>query len=161
MVLDWSAIFAGIAALGSILGLIYSVRLHRDNIRKEFILWALQEIKSPAQRDARKYLWYLERKENSNRRKKLIDGIRKDDPKVIDSANYGKIRSMLALFNEIGYFWSKGRFGDIKDARALFLQIPSTWKVAKPYVEAIRTQPNQESVFGYFEVIAKKLDKAK
>jgi len=160
MAVDWSAIFAGIAAFVSIVGLIYSVRQHRDNIRKEFILWALQEIKSPAQRESRKYLWFLDREENSAKKKKLIDGIKKDDPKIIDSEDYGKIRSMLALFNEIGYFWSKARYGDIKDARALFPQIPSTWKVAKPYIDAIRTQPNQEGVFGYFEIIAKKLDKS-
>ena len=36
--MDLSAIFAGIAAVTAVAGLVFSVRQHRDNIRKEFLL---------------------------------------------------------------------------------------------------------------------------
>lgn len=161
MIADWSAIFAGIAALVSVIGLIYSVHQHKDNIRKQFILWALEQMQSPTQRESRKLLWSLDRKGNFAKRKKFIDGIIKGDPKVMDSDDYGKIRSMFALFSQIGYFWSRAGYGDIRDVRALFPQITSTWVISQPYIEAIRTRPNQSESFKHFELLAKKLEKRK
>ena len=107
--MDWSAIFAGAAALTSIIGLIYSVRQHRDNIRKEFILWALQQMQSQSQRETRAYFWYLNRKEDIKKKQKLIDGIRNGDMKIIYGEDYGKIKSFLCALQPDWIFLVKGR----------------------------------------------------
>ena len=121
MVADWSAIFAGIAAFVSIIGLVYSVRQHRDNIRREFILWALEQMQSPSQRENRRYLWYLHRIENKEKKQKMIAGIKKGKGSTLK--DYGKIREAFALFDHIGYFWARAGYGNMRDVKALFPQI--------------------------------------
>jgi hypothetical protein len=155
--MDWSAVFAGIAALTSITGLVYSVQQHRDNIRKEFILWALEQMQSPDQREARSYLWHLHRTEKE--KQALAKGIESGSPKTFDSKEYSKIRSAFALFDQIGYFWFKAGYANIRDIQALFPQILRMWNVSKPYIEAIRSRPHQEDTFAYFELLAKRLEK--
>jgi len=159
--MDWSAIFAGAAALTSIIGLIYSVRQHRDNIRKEFILWALQQMQSQPQRETRAYFWYLNRKENIKKKQKLIDGIRNGDMKIIYGEDYGKIRASFALFSQIGYFWSKAGYGNINDVRALFPQMLTIWDISQEYIDAIRSRPNQSTSYIYYEKLVLKLNKGK
>ena len=121
MVADWSAIFAGIAAFVPIIGLVYSVRQHRDNIRREFILWALEQMQSPSQRENRRYLWYLHRIENKEKKQKMIAGIKKGKGSTLK--DYGKIREAFALFDHIGYFWARAGYGNMRDVKALFPQI--------------------------------------
>jgi len=159
--MDLSAIFAGIAALVSVIAFAYSVRQHKDNIRKEFILWALEQMQSPAQRETRRLLWYLSRKENEKKKKKIIDGIKKSDLKILYSEEYAKIRGAFALFSQIGYFWSKAGYGNMKDVQALFPQIPDTWNISQPYIEAIRSRPNQSDSFKNFEELASRIKKGK
>ena len=159
--MDWSAIFAGIAALVSIIGLVYSVRQHRDNIRKEFILWALEQMQSQPQREVRAYLWYLNREENKKKKTKLISGIRNGEMKVIYGDDYGKIRSAFALFSQIGYFWSKAGYGNISDVRALFPQMLTIWEISQEYIDAIRSRPNQSTSYMYYENLIMKLKKRK
>jgi hypothetical protein len=159
--MDWSAIFAGIAALTSIAGLVYSVEQHRDNIRKEFILWALEQMQSPTQRDARRFLYNLNLEENSKKRQKIINGIKSGDPKILDSEDYGKIRAAFALFGQIGYFLLKSNYGNIKDVKALFPHLIRIWDIGAPYITAMRGRPNQERSFLYFEKLVAKLKKVK
>ena len=159
MTTDWSAIFAGIAALVSIIGLIYSVRQHRDNVRKEFILWALEQMQTPTQRENRRYIWYLNRTENKKKKQRMIAGIRKGQGPILKE--YGKIREAFALFNHIGYFWAKAGYGNMQDVSALFPQILTMWDISQDYIEAIRSRPNQETSFSYYEQLALKLKKVK
>lgn len=158
--MDWSAIFAGIAALVSIFGLVYSVRQHQDNIRKEFILWALEQMQSPEQRDARGYIWHLHRKENKGKKRVFIKGIISGAPKILDGEGYAKIRMVFALFNQIGYFWAKAGYGDLKDVIALFPQILDIWDASESYIEAIRSRPQQSKSYDYFETLALKFKRA-
>ena len=159
--MDWSAIFAGIASLVSVIALAYSVRQHKDNVRKEFVLWALEQMQSPAQRETRSFLWYLNREENAKKKKKIIDGIINGDPKIMYGEDYAKIRSTFALFSQIGYFWLKAGYGDVNDVRALFPQMLRIWDIAQEYIEAIRSRPNQATSFRYYERLVLKLKKGK
>ncbi len=155
--MDISAIFAGIASLTAIIGLIYSVRQHRDNIRKEFILWALQQMQSSEQRESRGAIYFLDRPENLKKKQKLIDGIVSGDEKTLYGEEYSKLRAMLALFNEIGYFWSKVGYGNTQDIKALFPQLPELWIISLPYISAIRERPGQEKSYLFYEQLVIKI----
>lgn len=159
--MDWTAIFAGVAALTSILGLAYSVFQHKDNIRKEFVLWALKEFQSPAQRDARAMIYYLHRESNSERRKEFINGIRNGEAKILYGKQFSNIRSVFNLCNYIGYFWVDKSYGNMKDLQALFPFIANLWDLSEPYIAAMRSRPYQDKSFMYFEKIAQRLRKLK
>jgi hypothetical protein len=157
--MDWSAIFAGTAALTSIAGLVYSVRQHRDNIRKEFLLWVIGQLQSPEQREARALVFWLNGQDNEStiRKQALLDGIASNSIDTLYGDDYKKIRLVFALFNNIGYFWSRLGYGEIKDARALFPQVLEIWELGRPFIMAIRNRPNQGDSFYYFEKLVEKL----
>ena len=156
--MDWSAIFAGIATVVAIAGLVYSVRQHRENIRREFLLWAVQQIQSPEQREARGLIGKLDRPENSHQKQELIDGIAKGKEEVLYGEEYHKIRMVFALFSHIGYFWSRLGYAELEDAKALFPQAVLIWDIGQPYINAIRGRPNQSDSFRNFEKLVKKLN---
>ena len=159
MAADWSASFAGIAAVISILGLIYSVRQHRENVRREFILWALAQMQSPVQRENRRFLFYLNQEENYQKKQRMVTRIRKG--KGVTLKNYGKIREAFALFDHIGYFWAHAGYGNLGDIKALFPQIERMWEIAQDYIDVIRSRPNQSTSHPYYEELAVKLKKVK
>lgn len=155
--MDWSAIFAGIATVVAIAGLVYSVHQHRENIRKEFLLWAVQQIQTPEQREGRGLIWRLNRKENDEQRLKIINGIKEGSEEAIYGEELYKIRAVFALLSHIGYFWFRLGYGKIEDARELFPQAISIWDTGLPYINAIRTRPKQSDSFRNFEKLVTKM----
>ena len=155
--MDWSAIFAGGAALISVIALVYGIHQHRDTVRKEFIIWALEQMQSPSQRETRALLWRLNRPENESKKMKIIEGIVSGKEKVLYGKDVSQFRAAFALYSQIGYFWAKLGYGNLKDVKNLFPQFPDLWRISEPYITAIRGRPHQSESFLYFEKIAKKL----
>jgi len=150
--MDWSAIFAGIAALTAIAGLIYSIRQHRNNVRNEFLLWAIERLDASDQREGRGLVFILGKDEE--KKQELIERIEKGE---LYGEDYNKIRSVFTLFNQIGYFWLRFGYGKREDALTLFPQIIRIWEIGKPIINAIRSRPGQSASFVYFERLARKL----
>lgn len=85
----------------------------------------------------------------------------KGKEKTLFGYEYGKLRAMLALFSEIGYFWAKLGYGNIQDVKALFPQLIELWDISQPYIIAIRGRPGQEKSYFYYEQLVRKLNAAK
>lgn len=54
-----SAIFSGVAAFAAAVALFISSKERKDNIKKEFIIWALERLRHPEQREAREIIFTL------------------------------------------------------------------------------------------------------
>ena len=159
--MDWSAIFAGIATLVAVAALIYGIVQHRETVRREFLLWAIEQISAPDQRFARKLIFDLNMEENKQRHDELIAGIREGKRELLQSEELGRIRSAFALFDTIGYFLGRLGYGNMRDAKSLFPQAVRIWEIGLPYIQAYRERPNQEDSFRNFELFAAKLKRAK
>lgn len=154
--MDWSAIFAGVAGLAAIIGLVYSAMQHRDTIRKDFLLWAIGQMDSPNQREGRRLIFWYGKKENETALTRFANSI--ENGKGINSKKYGTIRSAFALHNYISFFW-KEKYIKGSDVLSVFPQFIEMWKNGEPIIQAIRKRPNQASSYLMFEDFAKYLDK--
>lgn len=156
--MDWSAIFAGVASLAAIIGLLYSSKQHRDNLRKEFLLWAISQMDSQYQREGRRLIFLYRNPKSAtaltNFTKNIISG------KSVRTKKYATIRAVFALHNYISYFW-KEKYIKSKDVLSLFPQFFDIWEIGEPIIQAIRTRPNQATSYLMFEKFAKHLNKRK
>ncbi len=176
--MDWSAIFAGIASLIAIIGLFISVQQYKvnlrqyqdtvrqnqdiikqnqQNMRREFLLQALEKLSLPYQREGRKVIFHL--RDNPKEKEAFKAGIISGD--VIYSEEYSNLRAVFTLFHEIGYFALELKGITIDDARALFPQVDEIWEITRSLVYAIRERPNQSKSFIYFEKLAENLREPK
>ena len=147
-----SAAFAGIAAVTSVAVFVYGVLQHRNNVRKECILWAIKELDKPDHREARALIY--EMRSDLTRREAVVEQIKAGN---LRSEELTRMRSVFTVFNHIGYFWIRMGFGHTEDAVALFPQIVSIWEIGRPVIEEIRKRPNQSTSFVYLQRLAESI----
>lgn len=141
----FSVTFAGVAASAALGAFSFTIFQQRSNIRKEFILWAIDRLHSPKLRESRGLIFSIT-DEQIKEMSECID-------KGINSNNIDAIREVCLSFDEIGYFIYKFNFVNFKDILDIYPQVILIWNKILPLVETWRKKHNDNTTFIYFDML--------
>ena len=141
-----STVFTGIAAVAAAIALFISSAERKSNIKKEFIIWALERLRHPEQREARALIFSL----SPNDIIKIEKSIRERKP----HPSLDAIRKVCFAFDEIGYFVHELKIVGFRDLLKIYPQTIKIWNITSKLVQAWRDMDDPTS-FVFFEELAR------
>jgi hypothetical protein len=141
-----SAIFTGCAALAAAAALWFSAVERKTNMKKDFILWAMERLREKDLRESRGLLFSLSATEIEEV-EKAIRGAKRDD-------RADQIRQVCLAFDEIGYFVYKMGLVQFRDILDIYPQTIKIWNKIPNIIGAWRDIEGS-TAFVYFEMLAR------
>ncbi|HEY5728974.1 MAG TPA: hypothetical protein VLA72_00150 [Anaerolineales bacterium] len=109
-----STIFSGVAAFAAAIALLISSIERKDNIKKEYVIWALERLRHPEQRKARGIIFSL----SQDNLVEIENAIRKREV----HPHLDTIRKVCFAFDEVGYFVHELKIVGFQDILKIYPQ---------------------------------------
>lgn len=141
-----STLFSAIAAIAAAAAIWFSMRERQSDMKEDFVLWAIERLRDPAVRDARRKIYLL----TADEWKELEQAVRDRRADLrLDS-----IRLVCLSFDEIGYFIHKVGLVTYRDILDMYPQAVKIWNKVYDLVKAWR-ELEDANTFLYFEMLAR------
>jgi hypothetical protein len=141
-------VFTAIAALAAAIALFLSFLERKSNMKKDFILWAIERLRNDEQRIIRGTI--LNYTASDIQRLLSCKPDQTDTLKEIDN-----IRQVCLCFDEIGYFVYRMGLVDFRDILDIYPQAIKIWNKIAFLIKKWRIDHQDPTSFIYFEMLVK------
>jgi len=141
-----SSVSSAFAALAALITVWYLRSERQSDMKKDFVLWAIERLRDPGMRDARRAIYLFTDDEWQELEKAVRE--RAKDPRL------DAVRLVCLSFDEIGYFIYKVGLVNYRDILDMYPQAVKIWNKVYNLIKVWR-ELEDANTFLYFEMLAR------